>query len=307
MLEELSNKSELREYLLGNINLDEEKTKIEERLMLAEDYFQELLIEEEELIQDYVDENLTPAEIQKFEEKFLTSKEGRSKIQFARSLRRYISQQQQPANLVNAVDATENSFWLTLKNLFRQPLPIAATILAVAALSIFIVWRFSADSSRDSKFTASLNKAYSQERPLEARITDLNYAPSAPITRGAKDDSKVDRNELKRAEMLARDAVSENPSAESFHELGRFYLSEKNFDEAVKQFESALKLAQNNAKLQNDIGVVWLEKGKLDESKENSRSLELRAKANESFENAIKLSPKSRFWASLYLPFASKN
>ena len=288
MIEELNKKSELREYLLGNINLEEEKTKIEERLMLEEDYFQELLIEEEELIQDYVDKHLTLTEIQNFEEKFLKSEEGRSKVQFARSLRKYIShQQQQPKSLVNVVNTEQNSFFATLKNLFRQPVPVAAALLAVAALSIFFVWRFSADSAKDSKFIASLNKAYSKERPLESRITGLSYAPPAPVTRGAKDDTKVDKNELKRAENMARDDVSEKPSAESSHELGRFYLSEKNFDEAIKQFDSALKLAPNNAKLHSDLGTAWLEKGKLDESKVNSKSLEFLGKANEEFQKAI--------------------
>ena len=47
------------------------------------------------------------------------------------------------------------------------------------------------------------------------------------------------------------------------HELGRVYLAEKNFDDAIKQFEKAVKLAPNNAKLHNDLGVALMEKAKL--------------------------------------------
>ena len=55
MLVETHENAEIRKYLLGNIQVEDERRKIEERLMLDDDFFEELLIEEEELIQDYVD------------------------------------------------------------------------------------------------------------------------------------------------------------------------------------------------------------------------------------------------------------
>lgn len=86
--------AEIRKYLLGNIQAEDERRKIEKRLMLDDDYFEELLMQEEELIQDYVDGQLSTDERQSFEKHFLISEERRHKIQFARALRRYIDGQQ---------------------------------------------------------------------------------------------------------------------------------------------------------------------------------------------------------------------
>ena len=96
MLVETHETAEIREYLLGNIQVEDEKRKIEERLMLDDDYFEKVLMQEEELIQDYVDGHLSADERQRFEKHFLISEERRRKIQFARALRRYINERQSP-------------------------------------------------------------------------------------------------------------------------------------------------------------------------------------------------------------------
>lgn len=96
MSEEVHENAKIRKYLLGNIQVEDERQKIEERLMLDDDYFEEVLIEEEELIQDYVVDCLTADERQRFEKHFFISEERRQKINFARALRRYINEKQSP-------------------------------------------------------------------------------------------------------------------------------------------------------------------------------------------------------------------
>jgi hypothetical protein len=96
MSEEAHENAKIRKYLLGNIQVEDERQIIEERLMLGDDYFEQVLMEEEELIQDYVDDYLTSDERQKFEKHFLISEERRQKINFARALRRYINEHQSP-------------------------------------------------------------------------------------------------------------------------------------------------------------------------------------------------------------------
>lgn len=83
----------LRSYLLGSISSDAERQKIEERLMLDDDYFQELLIQEEELIQDFADGYLENGELEDFRTHFFISEERREKIKFARILRLYLDKQ----------------------------------------------------------------------------------------------------------------------------------------------------------------------------------------------------------------------
>ena len=89
--------AKIRKYLLGNIQVEDERRKIEERLMLDDDFFEELSIQEDELIQDYVDDQLSTDERRRFEKHFFISEERRSKIRFARALRRYINEQQSPS------------------------------------------------------------------------------------------------------------------------------------------------------------------------------------------------------------------
>lgn len=93
MLVETHESAEIRRYLLGNIQVEGERRKIEKRLMLDDDYFEEILIQEDELIQDYVDDQLSTGERRRFEKHFLISEERRDKIKFARALRRYINEQ----------------------------------------------------------------------------------------------------------------------------------------------------------------------------------------------------------------------
>lgn len=86
--------AKIRKYLLGNIQVEDERRKIEERLMLEDDFFEELSIQEDELIQDYVDNQLSADERRRFEKHFFISEERRDNIKFARALRRYINEQQ---------------------------------------------------------------------------------------------------------------------------------------------------------------------------------------------------------------------
>ena len=90
-------------------------------------------------------------------------------------------------------------------------------------------------------------------------------------------------------ESRAAEAVMKNENAESLHELGRVYLAEKNFDNAIKQFEKAVEFAPNNAKLHNDLGVALMEKANLSDQ----GKLENLAKANEEFAKAIELDKNS--------------
>ncbi len=96
MLVETHETAKIRKYLLGYIQVEDERRKIEQRLMLDNDYFEEILMQEEELIQDYVDGQLNADERRRFEKYFFISEERRQKIKFARALRRYINERQSP-------------------------------------------------------------------------------------------------------------------------------------------------------------------------------------------------------------------
>lgn len=271
-MKKLNEQEKFRNYILGTLN-DEERSAIEERFMTDDDYFQTLAIVEEDLIQDYVDENLDPADRANFEKLFLHSAENRRKVRFARALRKYIDETE------NAPGAQKNpTFFAALKAFFKSPVPATLAVLLVLGVSGFFIWK-SFSASTDSEVLLALNKAYRTERPVESRITDLDYAPPRN-TRGADESDKTDKIQRELAGRLALKAVSENPTAENLHTLGRVYLTEKEFGKAIEQFEKAVKLAPDNAKIHNDLGAALLEKEK---------SLNNLTRAREEFAQAIKL------------------
>ncbi len=84
---------EIKRFLLGTITSEEELQKFEEFLMLDDEYFQEILMQEEELIENYADDQLTKQEKRNFENNFLLSKERIQKVKFARLFKRYLNKQ----------------------------------------------------------------------------------------------------------------------------------------------------------------------------------------------------------------------
>ena len=68
----------IREYLLGRLS-DEEEEKIEERLMVDDDLFEELEISKGELIEEYSAGELNQTDRKSFEDGYLASPEGRKR------------------------------------------------------------------------------------------------------------------------------------------------------------------------------------------------------------------------------------
>ncbi|MEA2176087.1 MAG: hypothetical protein QOD00_3679 [Blastocatellia bacterium] len=80
----------IKNYLLGNLQ-QEEKLQIEERLFFDEKYFQTLQAVEDDLIDDYIYEELSPNERNRFENYFLSTPERHESLRVAKALKIYIS------------------------------------------------------------------------------------------------------------------------------------------------------------------------------------------------------------------------
>jgi AcrR family transcriptional regulator len=74
--------AQIREYLLGKLN-EAEQEKIEERLMVENELFDELEASKDELVEEYCAGELDNRERRWFEEHFLASPEGRQRHAFA--------------------------------------------------------------------------------------------------------------------------------------------------------------------------------------------------------------------------------
>ena len=80
----------LRQYLLGNLS-QEKSAPLEARLLSDSHFYQELLVTEDDLVDQYVEDRLSGAERESFELHFMIPGERRQKVSFARALRRYIN------------------------------------------------------------------------------------------------------------------------------------------------------------------------------------------------------------------------
>ncbi len=168
---------------------------------------------------------------------------------------------------------------------WRQSLPLAASFLFLLGLG---GWWFLIYQSPLNKGLAALSQAYRDRRPVETRISALPYAPwiqtrdaGSPVT---------DRFARDRAAAILMNAAAEQPGAASAHALGRFYLAERKFGEAIEQFETALKSAPKDAVLLSDLAAAYLEKGKaVAQTPEPGQSLVEYAKALEYLNRAVKL------------------
>jgi CHAT domain-containing protein len=275
MHKELPEHLEIKKYLLGQIDLDESRERIEQRLMLDEKYYEEILSVEEELIQEYADDELEPADKLAFERNFLISDERREKVSFAKNFRKYVDSQE-AMGLQKAEVKKKFSLagFFAFKPAFRIP-AIAAVVLAVAVAGFF-GWNAYQDYSRSQQTIAAINKAWKNGRPIGSRISGLGYS-SYDVTRG-NDDLPIDHVALD----LARHAA-----ADDLINLGRVYLARGEFDNAIQVLEEARKVYPKNARVLNDIGVAYLERG----IKQGFEFEGLAVAAN-FFDEALRIDPK---------------
>lgn len=281
-------KTEIRKYLLGSVPSEEKREAIEERLMTDEAYFTGLLVEEEELIQDYADGDLGGDERLNFEKNFLLSDERRQKVIFSQALGKYAKEQKSKKEITEPAQKNKKNFGLNFPRFFSAPFPAAIAALVIVALSSFIVWKFYFHPLDADSVIISLNKAYQTERPLQARITRFNYAPFIQ-TRGAG-DGKFDTPERRRAELLALNAAAQ-PTAANLQTSARIHLAKKEFDEAIRELEKAAELDARNAEILSDTGTAYLEKSKDVSDGAGGKSLELAAKALDYFDRAVAADP----------------
>lgn len=249
----------VRQYLLRQLSDDEERV-IEQRLLSEDALFEELEIGEDELIDEYLAEELSADERKTFQRNFLGAPERKQKLKFAQALNRQISTAPLRADTVEPGWFFRFTRWLR-QSFFTSHLLVAASILIVVGLG-FAVWRGFFYHSDVDKGLIALNAAYSQQRPVEARITRFDYAPYT-TTRGSEPE-RVDALERERAERYLLDAVRDHPGVVSYHALGKFYLANREFDKAIAQFEEAIKADPKTAQTYADLGAALLERGKIE-------------------------------------------
>lgn len=209
---------------------------------------------EDEMVDEYLSGRLVTEERAAFEQHFLSTPERQEKLRFGRAFNRYLSSQ--PA-VVHFRQRASASPWAWSRPFFTSPLKIAVAALILVAVALS-VWRVSFRQSEVERGLLALNAAFRAQRPLQSRISNLDYAPYLD-TRGAGNE-KIDQNELRRADITLSEELNKNATPAARHAVGKVHLGKKEFDKAIQQFDEARKGDSNNAQLYSDLGAAWLEK-----------------------------------------------
>lgn len=244
----------IRRYLLRELP-DDELKQLEERLITDHTFFNRILAEEEAMIDQYVSERMPPQCKERFEVSYMSTPEGLEQVNLAKGL----TERAAVVPLKKTTPSSEtpgDSFFA--RGLSNQFLKVAASITILCGLSLVIWLVFFYQSDLEAGMTA-LNQAYSRQRTVEVRPTDMNYAPLAS-TRGGRDD--VDDLSLSRAKNYLRSAVSDKPDAESHQAWGRLHLMRRDFDKAIEEFKIALDHSEGHSKIHSDLGAALLERAK---------------------------------------------
>lgn len=284
----LDGHNEIVKYLIGTLDDQVKMRRIEEKLMTSDEFAEELTLAEDELIEQYLDEELSADDRRRFETYFLVTTERKQKLRLSRDLRRY-ALGLMPADAAAPASARDHKRAFDWRQYFSFPvIRFAALFLVVAGIG-YGVWRVGFYQSEVDKGLAELQLAYRGTRPLDSRIVGFDYAPSIN-ERGDKD--KKATIEQERAATTLSKALADGKTAKTLYAFGKSDLAKKDLPGAISKFEEAAALDPNNAAIQSDLGTAYLETANITLKENSAKGLELLDKALRNFDRAIELDPK---------------
>ncbi|HSD47173.1 MAG TPA: CHAT domain-containing protein [Pyrinomonadaceae bacterium] len=247
---------------------------MEHRLLTDPEYGREFDTAVDQIIDRYVAGEFRGTDLDQVRNYFLKSEQRQEKLRFALALK----EQKERSRVVGGRG----------RKRFTSYLAIAASFLAIIGIGFF-AWRASRTNNDLQEGLVALQQAFREERPIEGRLSDFNYVP-LPNQRGGGE--KVDYMKRDTAAALLLKALRDNPTASSHHAAAKYYLMLRQFEEANKEFTTALTLEPQNAKIHSDFGAALLEEGWAQTSKsDNSRQLELYGRSLEQIQKALQLDP----------------
>src|SRR5258707_1321711 len=90
----------IRRYLLGQLSEDELQ-RLEEKMMADNEFFNTVLVTEDEVIEEYVQGELPEIDRVRFEASFLSTDEGRQKVAYATALTEYVKDVSPAADVID--------------------------------------------------------------------------------------------------------------------------------------------------------------------------------------------------------------
>lgn len=292
----------IRKYLLGCLEDEAEVRRLEEKILLEEDFCEKLSLVEDELMEGYLDGELNDFERTQFYKVFLAAPQRRADLSLLQNLRRYASK---VTGAASDMPSRSNAWLSGLHKMFSFLTPARAAFAAILLVGLAVgFWWFTAHQSDTEKGLAQLRAAYAGKRPFRSRVTAFPEHIDFIETRGPVADAP-DGRALDRAHRYLVDASMADAGANTRHALGLYYLAGRDFERAKNELQLAESADPNDAYVQNDLGAIFLEiAGESVSGEEKGRVFELLNEGLKHIDRARALNPdliETRFNRALCL------
>jgi hypothetical protein len=191
---ERERRDSIRRYILGELS-EEGREQVERQLISRDDYFEELLIAEEELTDDYVGERLADPALAQFRRRFLTVPELRQDVRFAKALRRRAAEHAQ-RHAQRPADGHPPPLLARISSFFRQP----ARGFALAAALLLAVCAAAWMAAQNRRLRAQVEQLQARPTPQPTPQTELLQQLASERERGEQLAAQLGREQEQRAE-----------------------------------------------------------------------------------------------------------
>ncbi len=193
----------LKRYLLGTL-AEKEQLLIEQKIMLDDEVFEQLLIAEDELTDAYVRQTLSSAERLQFERHFLSAPEHRQKLHFAQALQRQLD------STAESVESSQPGWLQSVSDFFRASYPVRGYALGAACTLIAVGggglgYKLVSLQSEVTQMRAALSAPQSSEQELRQQLTAAR-ASTAQLEQ-ALESSRAQTTQLEKAIAQAVQSV----------------------------------------------------------------------------------------------------
>lgn len=179
----------IRRYLLEDLS-EEERQQIEQLLMSKDDFYQELLYAEDNLIDDYIFGRLPEEDQPKFKKRFLKVPELRQSVSLATALRKH-ALETKPVVVVPASAPSQPAFFDSLRSFLTRPavgFALSGMLLGVVGLDAWLL-------KKNSELRNRIGS-------LEARLSAPPISDPQQELRAARERNKQLQAELDRQQHL---------------------------------------------------------------------------------------------------------
>jgi anti-sigma-K factor RskA len=146
----------IRQYLLGSLN-DDQKQAVEERLLTDTEFFEELEIVEDELVDEFLADDLTETERDRFQRYFMAAPDRQRNLRFAQAMRRQVT----------PPPPTPTPWWNSQSYFVRA----AAAVVLVTILA-GLLWIFRSGAVSEPKLATLTLTISDSDRSTGANVTN---------------------------------------------------------------------------------------------------------------------------------------